>query len=102
VQAVAALVGHTQFIGSVSVHVRPSAGPAAVELWEVRLSARMQHLLDDLDNLEGGAGLPTWALGRTHRYGVAVMNHKRKTTFTEQCKELHRTGLPGITVYDSR
>jgi hypothetical protein len=49
-QAVAALVGLTQFIGSVSVHVRPSAGPAADELWEVRLSARTQYLLDDLDN----------------------------------------------------
>ena len=93
-QAVAALVGLTQFIGSVSVHVRPSAGPAAVELWEVRLSARMQHLLDDLDNFGGRRRLAYMGhLGElTFRYGVAAMNHK----------ELHRTGLPGITVYDSR
>jgi hypothetical protein len=64
----------------------------------------MQHLLDDLDNFGGRRRLAYMGhLGElTFRYGVAAMNHKRNTAFTEQCKELHRTGLPGITVYDSR
>jgi hypothetical protein len=64
----------------------------------------LQHLLDDSDNFGGWRRLAYMGdLGElTFRHEGAVMNHRRNTTFAEQCNELHPAGLPGVTVYDSR
>jgi len=73
-------------------------------LWDVCIYARMQHLLDYLDNF--GWWRRFTYMGDlselTFRYGVVTMNHKRNITFAEQCKELHPARLRAITVYNSR
>ena len=66
--------------------------------------ARMQHLLDDLDNFGRWHRLAYMGdlSELTFRYGVVAMNHKRNITFAEQPKKVHSASLPGITIYDNR